>query len=179
MPSRYATRLAVLLAFVASMRPLPATAQDALGANTVSFTTSQGTWVSLDVSKDGRSLVFELLGDLYTLPVGGGRASPLVTGRAFQSQPRFSPDGTQIVFVSDATGSDNLWIANADGTNARAITRMPRSGLLSPAWSADGRSIVVTNVDNFGSRTAELWRYDAATGQGQRLLENSNGLPSQ
>lgn len=179
MPSRYATRLAVLLAFVASMRPVPATAQDASGARTVSFTTSQGTWVSLDVSKDGRSLVFELLGDLYTLPVGGGRASPLVTGRPFQSQPRFSPDGTQLVFISDATGSDNLWMANADGTNARAITRMPRSGLLSPSWSADGRSIVVTNVDYFGSRTAELWRYDVATGQGQRLLENSNGLPSQ
>ncbi|HIF06634.1 MAG TPA: hypothetical protein EYQ64_06680 [Gemmatimonadetes bacterium] len=66
----------------------------------ISFTTTEGTWVSLDVAPDGGSLVFELLGDVYVLPVEGGRARPVLTGSAFQSQPRFSPDGRLLAYVS-------------------------------------------------------------------------------
>ena len=141
----------------------------------IAFTTTEGTWVSLDVTRDGRALVFELLGDIYRVPVDGGKAAPLITGRAFQSQPRLSPDGAQLVFISDETGSDNVWIASADGRNARAVTRLPRSGMLSPAWATDGRSVVVTVTDPHGTRTAELWRYDVASGQGTRLVPNGNG----
>ena len=141
----------------------------------VAFTTTEGTWVSLDVTRDGRALVFELLGDIYRVPVDGGQAAPLITGRAFQSQPRLSPDGAQLVFISDETGSDNVWIASADGRNARAVTRIPRVGMLSPAWATDGRSIVVTVTDPHSTRTAELWRYDVASGQGTRLVPNNNG----
>jgi CubicO group peptidase (beta-lactamase class C family)/imidazolonepropionase-like amidohydrolase/Tol biopolymer transport system component len=141
----------------------------------VAFTTTEGTWVSLDVTRDGRALVFELLGDIYRVSVDGGQAAPLITGRAFQSQPRLSPDGTQLVFISDETGSDNVWIASTDGRNARAVTRLPRVGMLSPAWATDGRSIVVTVTEPHSTRTAELWRYDVASGQGTRLVPNSNG----
>jgi CubicO group peptidase (beta-lactamase class C family)/imidazolonepropionase-like amidohydrolase len=151
-------------------------AQDAPPVRRVAFTTTEGTWVSLDVTRDGRALVFELLGDIYRVPVEGGQARPLVTGRAFQSQPRLSPDGTQLVFISDASGSDNIWIAGADGRDAHQVTRLPRSGMLSPAWSADGRAILVTVTDPHVSRTAELWRFDAATGEGSRLVANANGL---
>jgi Tol biopolymer transport system component len=141
----------------------------------VAFTTTEGTWVSLDVTRDGRALVFELLGDIYRVPVDGGQAAALITGRAFQSQPRLSPDGAQLLFISDETGSDNVWIASADGSNARAVTRLPRVGMLSPAWATDGRSVVVTVTDPHGTRTAELWRYDVASGQGTRLVPNGNG----
>lgn len=155
-------------------QPAPA----ATGTRNVAFTTTEGTWISLDVSKDGRTIVFELLGDIYAMPIEGGRARPVLTGRAFQSQPRYSPDGTQLVYVSDETGSDNIWIANADGTGARAVTRLPRSGMLSPAWTPDGQSIVLTVADYFGARTAELWSYHVATGEGRRLVENTNGAPT-
>ena len=67
----------------------------------IAFTTTEGTWVSLDITRDGNALVFELLGDIYRVPVNGGAAAPLITGRAFQSQPRLSPNGTQLVFISD------------------------------------------------------------------------------
>src|SRR5205809_835040 len=60
---------------------------------TIAFTTTVGHWMSLDVSPDGQTLVFDLLGDLYTLPVGGGKATPLTQGMAFDAQPRFSLDG--------------------------------------------------------------------------------------
>ena len=72
------------------------------------FTTSTGTWISLDVSPDGQTIVFDLLGDLYTLPIAGGNATRLTQGIAHDMQPRFSPDGKQVVFVSDRSGDDNL-----------------------------------------------------------------------
>ena len=90
---------------------------------TIEFTTEEGTWVSLDVSPDGKTIVFDLLGDLYTVPIEGGDAKAIATGLAFDSQPRFSPDGKQIAFVSDRDGAENLWIANADGSDPRALTK--------------------------------------------------------
>jgi CubicO group peptidase (beta-lactamase class C family)/imidazolonepropionase-like amidohydrolase/Tol biopolymer transport system component len=179
MPYRAAVSTAALmltaLAIGASRvqaQPAPAVAPP---SRTIAFTTTEGTWVSLDVSPDGRTLVFELLGELYTLPVAGGRAQPLLTGRAFQSQPRYSPTGAQLVYISDESGSDNVWIANADGSGARQITRLPRAGMLSPAWTRDGRAIVVTVTTPYTTRAAELWRYEVASGEGTRLLENTNG----
>src|SRR5689334_24012455 len=87
----------------------------------VDFTTSEGTWISLDVSRDGRTIVFELLGDLYTLPITGGEAKRITSGPAFDTQPRYSPDGTKLVFLSDRSGSENIWICDADGSNPRAL----------------------------------------------------------
>lgn len=141
----------------------------------VSFTVREGTWISLDAAPDGGSLVFELLGDLYTLPVQGGQASPIVTGNAWQSQPRFSPDGKRLAFISDGSGSDNVWIANADGTDARALSSLPRAVMLSPAWSPDGRQLYATVIEG---RTADLWRFDVATGAGTKVVANANGQPS-
>lgn len=168
-------RLTCALSVVAATTPAAVRAQDVPPLRRVAFTTTEGTWVSLDVTRDGRALVFELLGDIYRVPVEGGQARPLLTGRAFQSQPRVSPDGTQLTFISDASGSDNVWVATADGRDARPVTRLPRSGMLSPAWSADGRAIFVTVTDPHVTRTAELWRFDVATGEGIRLVANANG----
>ena len=93
------------------------------------LTTDEGTWMSLDVSPDGETIVFDLLGDLYTVSIEGGQASRITEGMAFDAQPRYSPDGRSIVFVSDRNGSDNVWIANADGTNPRKLTSDERDVL--------------------------------------------------
>ena len=66
------------------------------------FQVDEGTWMNLDVSPDGQEIVFDLLGDLYFLPIAGGKAKPLRQGLAFDIQPRFSPDGAWISFTSDA-----------------------------------------------------------------------------
>src|SRR6478735_5505139 len=92
-------------------------------AKPLKFTTDEGTWLSLDVSPDGRTIVFELLGDIYTIPIEGGKATRLTSGQPFDAQPHFSPDGKMIAFVSDRSQSDNLWIMNADGSSPHALTR--------------------------------------------------------
>src|ERR1700678_2673929 len=57
----------------------------------VSFTTTEGTWTSLDLSPDGKTIVFDMMGDLYTVPVTGGKAVAVTRGIAFDSHPRWSP----------------------------------------------------------------------------------------
>ena len=55
--------------------------------------TTEGTWMNLDVSPTGEEIVFDLLGDLYVLPIEGGEATALTSGLEWDMQPRFSPDG--------------------------------------------------------------------------------------
>src|SRR5262245_28660852 len=107
----------------------------------LSFATTEASWISLDLTPDGRTIVFDVLGDLYTMPVTGGTATRITSGMGWDQQPRYSPDGKQIVFISDRNGSKNIWIANADGTKPRLITRSERTNFASPIWSADGRYV--------------------------------------
>ena len=65
--------------------------------------------MSLDVSPDGREIAFDLLGDLYVIPIEGGEARTISTGHAWDMQPRYSPDGQEIAFTSDRGGGDNIW----------------------------------------------------------------------
>lgn len=127
----------------------------------ISFETEEGSWISLDVAPNGQYLVFELLGDLYKLPIEGGIAEPLIRGHEFISQPRFSPDGKTLVFVSDRSGEDNLWLARSDGSKARQLSARRDGELISPTWSSDGQTIYVSQLASRRSmRTGvELWAY--------------------
>ena len=104
-------------------------------ADTVRFETSEGTWMNVDVSPDGQWVVFDLLGDIYRVAISGGPAERLTAGRAFDHQPRYSPDGATVVYVSDRSGKDNLWLMAADGTNQRQLTTLDDSFPTAPARS--------------------------------------------
>lgn len=127
-------------------------------ARTAEFTATEGTWISLDVSPDGQTIVFDLLGDLYTLPISGGEASPLLTGMAYDVQPRFSPDGETVAFVSDRSGGDNLWTMRLDKTDTSQVSRGNGSLYLSPEWAPDGNFIVVSRTGGLGG-AAKLFMY--------------------
>ena len=99
------------------------------------FTATEGTWISLDVSPDGQTIVFDLLGDLYTMPITGGAATRLTSGMGHDMQPRFSPDGERIVFVSDRSGDNNIWLIPASGGEATQVSKGVGSRFLSPEWS--------------------------------------------
>lgn len=121
----------------------------------------EGTWVSLDVAPDGKTIAFELLGDLYSMPIGGGEAKCIVCGLPFDSQPVYSPGGRELAFVSDRDGNENLWIAKADGSDPRQISTLEdNSEFASPEWAADGKSIFITHYKPDVNAFA-LWRYSA------------------
>ena len=134
---------------------------------TIEFETSEGSWISLDVAPGGENIVFELIGDLYTLPMSGGTATRITSGVMFDSQPRYSPDGAKIVFLSDRSGDENIWIADRDGTNARPLTKGKNTRYLSPEWTPDGKYIIVSRLGGTGG--TQLWLYHVDGGSGVNL----------
>ena len=128
-------------------------------ARHLAYQVSTGTFMSLALSPDGKTILFDMLGEIYALPVGGGVARPVATGLAFEAQPTFSPDGKWIAYVSDRSGGENVWIARADGSAARRISADDDGAIrTSPEWSADGKSVFVSRyrirLDHY-----ELWRH--------------------
>src|SRR5439155_16383287 len=126
-------------------------------------------WISLDVSPDGQTIVFDLLGDLYTMPLAGGKATALTTGIAYDAQPRFSPDGKRVVFVSDRSGGDNLWVMSVDKKDTVQLTKGNDNLYVSPVWTPDGQYIVASKSGGLGG-AAKLWMYHVDGGNGVALL---------
>ena len=135
------------------------------------FTTDEGTWLSLDLSPDGRTIVFDMLGDLYTIPATGGAATRITSGSGFDGQPRFSPDGKSIVFVSDRSGSENLYLADPDGKRLRPLTRGFNQAFISPDYTPDGQYVIV-------SKSNDLWMYHIGGGSGLRLTGTAPPAPA-
>ncbi|MBI3473314.1 MAG: PD40 domain-containing protein [Candidatus Solibacter usitatus] len=142
----------------------------------IEFTTDEATWLGLDLSRDGKTLLFEILGDLYTLPVEGGTAQRITSGMGYDTQPAFSPDGKHIAFVSDREGSDNLWIADAGGTNPKQLTKDNQGGYVSPSWTPDGEYVLVSRRTPT-SGTHEIWMYHIQGGSGVQVTKATTGPP--
>jgi Tol biopolymer transport system component len=138
---------------------------------TIEFTTDEGTWISLDVSPDGKTIVFDLLGDIYTLPIAGGEARAILSGPAFEGQPRYSPDGKSIAFVSDRDGADNLWVAAADGSGPRPLSKDKQSLFASPAWTPDGEYVIASRAQQLPWGAFELFMYHVKGGSGVQVTK--------
>ncbi|MBV8205470.1 MAG: PD40 domain-containing protein [Acidobacteria bacterium] len=135
----------------------------------VEFTTDEGTWMSLDISPDGKTIVFDLLGDIYTVAAqGGGEARRIIGGLSFESQPRFAPDGKAIVFISDRDGAENLWLSDLEGGNLKQVTKGRNQAFLSPVFSPDGKWIFVSKAEE-GLGAYQIWMYDRNGGNGLQL----------
>lgn len=143
---------------------------------TFNLNTDEGTWMNLDVSPDGKTIVFDMLGDIFTIPITGGKATPLRTGLAYEVQPKFSPDGKYISFTSDAEGGDNIWIMTADGKNAKSITQEKFRLLNNSAWTPDGKSIIArkhfTSQRSLGA--GEMWQFPLQGKGGIQLTKRKN-----
>ena len=137
---------------------------------------TEGTWMNLDVSPDGETIAFDLLGDIYTMPMSGGKATNITNSMAWDMQPDFSPDGSQLAFTSDQGGGDNIWTMNLDGSEQAQVTKESFRLLNNPKWSPDGDYIAArkhfTGTRSLGA--GEIWLYHKSGGSGVQLNKRPN-----
>jgi len=142
---------------------------------TISFTTNEGSWMSVDVSPDGETIAFDLFGDIYTMPIEGGEAELLIGGMAFETHPRYSPDGRYLLFTSDRDGADNIWYMDLQAEHEEDRFHQVTDGnnkVPSAEWSPDGDYIVAAK----GGLTNKLWIYHKDGGSGQELIDGPGQL---
>ncbi len=141
-----------------------------------SITSTEGTWMNLDVSPDGKEIVFDLLGDIYVMPVNGGKAQLLSGGVSWEVQPRFSPNGKYISYTSDKSGADNIWIMDRNGDNKRQITKETFRLLNNATWMPNSEYLIArkhfTASRSLGA--GEMWMYHIHGGDGVQLTKRKN-----
>jgi Tol biopolymer transport system component/imidazolonepropionase-like amidohydrolase len=144
---------------------------------TINLDTDEGTWISLDVSPDGRTIVFDLMGDLYTMPIAGGTATQLTRGMQYDAQPRFSPDGKLVVFTSDKDGGDNVWTIDVATKALKQITRGKNNRYRSPEWAPDGLYIIASRAPSpIGA--SKPWMFHRDGGSGIQLVRDPTPVPA-
>lgn len=139
----------------------------------IAIDTTEGTWLSLDVSADGQNIVFDLLGDIYLVPISGGQAQPLTSGMAWDMQPRFSPDGATVAFISDRDGADNLWTMALDGGSLHQVTHENFRLVHNPAWEPQGEFLAVRKhfTRQRSAGAGEIWVYHKSGGKGVQVVQ--------
>ncbi len=156
------------------------------GARRYSQTLSEGTNISVDITPDGRQITFDLLGQIFIMPAAGGPAKRLTGGAAYSYLPRVSPDGRNIAFISDRSGTSDIWTMSLDGSDLRRVTAnkpddMPvkvpyQNGL---RWAPDGKSLYVTEMQKFHTEhdvtRGKMYSIDVATGAKSDVFAGSVG----
>jgi len=119
--------------------------------DTISFETTEATRLAFDIAPDGRSIVIDLLGQLWRIPAIGGEAVAITDAVRDTSEdfdPVISPNGQRIVFESDRPGGRALWMMSADGRMRKLTSRFVMYfAYLTPSWSPDGRRIAYSIGD--------------------------------
>ena len=133
------------------------------------YSATEGSWMSIDVSPDGQTLLFDHLGDLFTVPMSGGASTRITRGMGFDAQPRFSPDGERIVFTSDRDGGENVWILSLDLADTTQLTSGSHDSYSSPEWTPDGEYVVAT-------KGSKLHMWHRTGGSGVQLVEEPANL---
>jgi Tol biopolymer transport system component/imidazolonepropionase-like amidohydrolase len=141
-------------------------------ARRIPIKTNEGSWMSLDVSPDGKTIAFDFLGDIFTMPITGGKPVQFTKGMSFDSHPKFSPDGTKLLFISDRSGGENIWWFNLDKKDSLQVTKGNNEHYQSAEWTPDGTYIVASR----GIRNLKLWMFHKEGGSGAQLISKPDNL---
>jgi Tol biopolymer transport system component len=133
----------------------------------IAFATNEGTWMSVDVSPDGQSIAFDLMGDIYTMPITGGKATPVTKGLAFDTHPRYSPDGKKILFTSDRSGSENIWYIDTEKQDTVQLTKDGDQNYPGATWMPDGNYVITAR----GRLDIKLWMVHKDAGSGLQVID--------
>ena len=142
--------------------------QSTSGPRQVSVTLREGTNMAAALSPDGRTLLIDLQGSLWSLPSSGGAATRLTEEYLDARQPAWSPDGQRVAFQGYADGVWHIFVMNADGSGVRAITSGPFDDR-EPSWSRDGNRIAFSS-DRSGNY--DVFDLDVAGGTVRQLTTN-------
>lgn len=147
----------------------------------INIETETTTWSFVDVSPDGQTVVFDMLGDIYSMPIAGGEAAALTNGIEWNFQPAFSPDGERIAFISDRDGNDNIWVMDRDGSNLEQVTHETQHNIHNPAWSPDGQWLAARkgSISRRSIPSGEIWLYHIKGGSGVEVVDNPDGKRAQ
>ena len=134
--------------------------------------TDNGSWMSVDVSPNGETIVFDLLGDIYSIPISGGKATRITKGMAFDSHPKFSPDGKSLAYISDKSGGNNVWIRDIESNDSTQITKEPDNQTAFVDWTKDGDYLIIAK----GRRNLKLHMYHKEGGGGVKLIDKPSSI---
>eukprot|EP00735_Rhodelphis_limneticus_P002371 TRINITY_DN1321_c0_g1::TRINITY_DN1321_c0_g1_i1::g.20035::m.20035 TRINITY_DN1321_c0_g1::TRINITY_DN1321_c0_g1_i1::g.20035 ORF type:complete len:1153 (+),score=393.41,sp/Q3SGT4/TOLB_THIDA/27.36/5e-06,Amidohydro_5/PF13594.1/1e-11,Amidohydro_5/PF13594.1/5.1e+03,PD40/PF07676.7/1.3e+03,PD40/PF07676.7/1.7e+03,PD40/PF07676.7/2.8e+02,PD40/PF07676.7/0.00012,PD40/PF07676.7/24,PD40/PF07676.7/2.8e+03,PD40/PF07676.7/2.4,PD40/PF07676.7/2.4,PD40/PF07676.7/1.2e+04,PD40/PF07676.7/2.2e+03,PD40/PF07676.7/3.6e+03,Ami len=139
----------------------------------------EGTWMTVDVSPNGEQIIFDLLGDIYTMPITGGVPTMLRSGASFDIQPRFSPvlGDDRFLYISDRGGCDNVWVGSLSkpATEDFQVSDSTYRWVSSAVWHPDGKSVATVKW-YYSSRSlgaGEIWMYNVTENvksDGMKLL---------
>ncbi len=142
--------------------------QTAPTAKPISINLREGTNMAAALSPDGRTLMIDLQGSLWTLPASGGPAKRVTDEYLDARQPAWAPDNRRVAFQGYADGVWHIYVMNADGSGLRAITSGPFDDR-EPSWSRDGNRIAFSS-DRSGNY--DVFDLDVASGTVRQLTTN-------
>jgi len=128
-------------------------------------TLTEGTDISVDVAPDGR-IVMDLVGGIWVIPLQGGIAEPLDAGMLSAERPRWSPDGSAIVFEARSEQRSGLYLHDISDNVVRALGE-GRYSDRQPDWHPDGERVVFASQRH--DTGLDLWELDIPTGLSWRI----------
>lgn len=126
---------------------------------------TRGNDLSVDVAGDGR-LLMDLAGDIWAVPPSGGDATRVASEPGLAQRPRWSPDGTRLVFTATADQQQGIWVYDTGSEQSRRVSQGPHFDLY-PTWHPDGQRLTYSS-DRTGNGF-DLWEVDLPTGLRWRL----------
>ena len=141
----------------------------------VSLSIEEASWISLDLHPTGEKIIFEMMGNLFELPVTGGEATQLTHGMGFDTQPVYSPDGTKVAFISDRSGGDNLWILDLETMETTQRTSGNNYRMQDPVFTPDGKYIIAARTGLRGG-VHKLRMYHVDGGSGTEFMDTPDNL---